>query len=137
MGGTFTPGLKPFAFRILEIVAHKIFGHAQARAAIANDGDFESLADSVIDGMNNSLNSMKGDIYAQYVYYRRAVPPTNHNMNLPIPFDFDHSTFKFPILIQGKLVGEAINALKNGPIVGGTQLVNGEYNIPFILSFTA
>jgi hypothetical protein len=41
----------------------------------------------------------------------------------------------FPFFFRGTTQKNAINLFRNGPNVGGSLLVNGNYNIPLLLTF--
>lgn len=151
---TLKSGNTNIGFRMLEIVATKIFGHAHAQAAIKNDSDFyqnnitstggDSLIAQIGNGINNSLVSMSNYIFNAYVrsnqYGGSAFNATNNNINndgddtLGIEyFNFYNSQWEFPVYLTGLL---SSNFLMNGPNVGGNVMENGTYRVPLLLRFT-
>jgi hypothetical protein len=134
--------------RFLEISATKIFGHAKARAAIANDTEFYlpytsqgSLIQQISDGINNSIVNKKLDIFNYYVTYDRIELNPNNDAVSPINFNFDNTNWEFPIyyttVIGDNNSGANLSLLSNGPNVGGNQLINGQLSVPILLKFHA
>lgn len=134
--------------RFLEISATKIFGHAKARAAIANDTDFYlpysssgSLIQQISDGINNSIVNKKLDIFNYYVTYDRIELNPNNDAISPINFNFDNTNWEFPIyyttVIGNNNSGANLSLLSNGPNVGGNQLINGMLSVPILLKLHA
>lgn len=145
--------------RFLEIVAHKLFGHGQARAAINNDSEFFTHDYKVWDHLVNSVaqSTLRHDIFNQYVgsgrYGSEANSNANANLNAQndvnngnggekwVYFNFNGLTFDFPMHLNGKMILDAsltnaeINLLQNGPSVGGTSLALGNYNVPVLVKF--
>jgi len=132
--------------RLLEIVAHKIFGHGQARAAIKNDDQFYGYDITLWDHLAQSISSdvFKNDIFKQYVGMGRynAFNINDYNdIDKYINFNFADLTFDFPLYVTGQimldssLTNKQIQNLSNGPNVGGTILTNGQYNIPVLVKF--
>jgi hypothetical protein len=127
--------------RFLEILATKIFGHSKARAAIANDSAFyQNSADSIIQqiahGINNSIQIKQNDIFNSYVETGRL----NNDGNRYQTFNFDNSTWEFPMVLTANLMNMGPNSnlttINNGPTsVGGNLLVNGQYGVPILLKF--
>ena len=58
--------------RLLEVVAHKLFGHGQARAAISNDREFYNHDAQLWDHLSTSLanDHFAHEIFNQYVAFR-------------------------------------------------------------------
>jgi len=143
--GSFDPPTRRLPHRMLEVMAHKIFGHAQARAAIANDSAFESLIGALSSGLNTSINQMRDDIFNQYVTYDRIERIANGQENsvtynddqVQTPFNFDNAEFDCPIRLVGKLTGGSseMTYINNGPDVLGNRLENGSYSIPMLVRF--
>ncbi len=145
--------------RLLEIVAHKIFGHGQARAAISNDTQFYTHDDKLWDNLSNAVlnTTFRDEIFNQYVALGRysteansnaTTSPNNqndvNNMNGGpswVPFNFNGLTFDYPMFIAGNmltdpsLTNEERNLIQNGPNVGGSLLANGVYNVPVLVKF--
>ena len=145
--------------RFLEIVAHKLFGHGQARAAINNDSEFFTHDNQVWDHLVNSVaqTSLRHDIFNQYVGSGRYGAEANSNAQTDINtqndvnngnggekwvnFNFNGLTFDFPMYLNGKIILDSsltnaeINLLQNGPSVGGTSLSLGNYNVPVLVKF--
>ena len=128
--------------RILEILALKIFGHAKARAAIANDSDIiDNLSSQLYNHFNNVVQNHKYDIFNQYVNY--DFPDLNANDSLITQdFNFDNDIISFPGLLSGHLYDNSSGVqtgissfLNNGPTSGiqnDTQLIDGVYNVPIL-----
>jgi len=55
--------------RLLEVVAHKLFGHGQAHAAISNDHEFYLHDAQIWDHLSNTvaMNQYRNDIFNQYI----------------------------------------------------------------------
>ena len=126
----FESSWKPFGERLLEIVAIKIFGHPKARAAIANDNSFydiEQLSIKVYDAFNNHRNEFGN-------YYMGIYDITEPNNNTQF-INVSNFNIIFPFYLKGITHKKSIQLFKNGPNVGGSLLVNGEYNIPLLLTF--
>ncbi len=148
-----------FGDRLLEIVAHKLFGHGQARAAISNDYEFYAHDSKVWDNLSNAVlnDNFRHDIFNQYVALGRYTNEANSNAETSpnnqndvnnmnggdkwVPFNFNGLTFDFPMFLAGNMLTDASlttserELLQNGPNVGGTKLVNGSYNIPVLVKF--
>ena len=126
----FETSWKPFGERLLEIVAMKIFGHPKARAAIGNDNDFydtDALSIKVYDAFNNIKNEFGN--YYMGIYDITEVNNNVQSMNIS---NFD---IIFPFYLNGITTKSKTKLFQNGPNVGGSLLVNGQYNIPLLLTF--
>jgi hypothetical protein len=152
---TLTAGEKLLGLRFLEVVATKVFGHAKARAAIANDTEFyldrsvaASLINQIASGINNSLVNRKLDIFNVYVTYDRVqlnVNTNNENGEFNADaeanklFNFDTTSWEFPIYFDSTVANNNgvanLDLLNNGPNVGGNQLLSGSMNVPILLRF--
>lgn len=134
-----------FGERLLEIVAHKIFGHGQARVAISNDSEFFTHDAQLWNHLVNTVatNSFRHDIFNQYVdigrYTNRINEGNYDDINQYINFNFNSLSIDFPmyfignILLNNNLLYSQANLFQNGVNVGGTTLVNGLYNIPILI----
>jgi hypothetical protein len=146
-------------FRILEIVATKIFGSAKAQSAIYNDTDFyapftvaNSMLNQIQNGINNVIQNtqMQLNIFNIYVGLDRIETQTTNNVNstndvtLPANFNFQNTIWDFPIFLQVNLFDASVvngtaysnlALLNNGPNVGGVQLASGSMNIPLLVRF--
>ena len=146
--------LQSIGDRLLEVVAHKLFGHGQARAAINNDDEFYSHDSTIWDNLSDGVSdqNFRHDIFNQYVALGRYSNEAESNANTDgngnqndvetlVNFNFNGLTFDYPmylagnIIISDSLTNDEINLLKNGPNIGGTLLSNGEYNIPILVKF--
>jgi hypothetical protein len=141
--------------RLLEVVAHKLFGHGQAHAAIMNDHEYYTHDGQIWNHLSNSLanSSFAHHLFNQYVATERyeteatrlGASEANSNGNDVdrwVKFNFSGFTFDYPLYVNGvvnydaSITGNELNVLKNGPDVHGTKLVNGSYNIPILVRFT-
>jgi hypothetical protein len=142
-----------FGDRLLEMVAHKMFGHAQARAAISNDNDFLMHDSKIWDHLSNTManNQIQNDIMNQYITAGRIIQDINtYNDNIfnqgdkltNVNFNFNGVSFDFMLYVSGSLLVDNSltelekSILSNGPNVGGTSFVNGNYNIPILVRIT-
>jgi hypothetical protein len=139
--GTFLVSNQRLGDLFLEIIAHKLFGHAQARAAIRNDTEFYFHDSQIWNHIGSSfnLNNIKYDIFNQYIVMGRY--ENTEDINTYINFNFQDLTMDFPLYFSGNigvdqsLTPDERNNLLNGPVVGGNQIINGAYNIPILLRF--
>ena len=125
-----------FDTRVLEILALKIFGHARARAAIANDTTITATLNSDLSNhVHNVVSTHKDDIFCQYV--QQDNPDLNANdVNAPVDFNFASDYIAFPGYVAGSLIDQPnLSAdLLNGPADQSTHsLVNGAYNVPILI----
>lgn len=145
---TLTAGQKLLGLRFLEVVATKVFGHAKARAAIANDSDFYrplanagSLINQIATGMNTALGTKKNDIFNAYVAYDRVQDNNTNDVDVPASFNFENTNWEFPIYFESQIqdigADASMGELNNGPNVGGNILTNGSMNVPILLRFHA
>ena len=144
--GTFFSEPVNFGETLLEIMAHKIFGHAQARSAISNDAAFNEHDVQLWDHLSSSVGNrnFQLSVFNQYITSGRY-NVENQNLEssdafLNQPFNFQGMTFDFPLFLNGSLLvdDQIINetmVFRNGVNVGGAQIVNGVYNIPILLRF--
>ena len=126
----FETSWRPFGERLLEIVAMKIFGHPKARAAIGNDTNFydtEALSLKVYDAFNNIRNEFGN-------YYMGVYDITQVNNNVQL-MNVSNFNIIFPFYLNGITSNTRTQLFQNGPNVGGSMLVNGQYNIPLLLTF--
>lgn len=160
--GTFKTISENLGDRLLEVVAHKIFGHAQARAAINNDDQFYTHDGTIWDHLTNTvaMNNIRNDIFNQYVAMGRyntfsntsggVNPQTNqfddnnefNDVDQNVQFNFIGLTFDYKMWVAGSLILDdsisqnEVNIIQNGPAVGGSTLSMGQYNVPVLVRFT-
>jgi len=155
---TLLPSKKLIGLRLLEVLATKIFGHAQARSAISNDSAFysngsNSLIAQIASGINNGLVAKRNNIFNEYVQTGRIVTQANTANNGSSELvngddvqdnetmNFHSSNWEFPVTLNGSLLSAAnandLSVLNNGPDVGGSRLVNGMYSVPLLVRFYA
>ena len=137
--------------RLLEVVAHKLFGHGQAHAAISNDFEFyqhdAQIWNHLVDSV--AMNTFRNDIFNQYVatgrYEYHAVANAgvdSYDKEAWVNFNFNGMTFDYPLYVVGNMLTDPsllpaeVSLITNGPNVGGTSLVSGKYNIPILIRFT-
>jgi hypothetical protein len=126
----FETSWKPFGERLLEIIAMKIFAHPKARAAISNDTEFNDanlLSLKVYDAFNNHINEFGN-------YYMGIYDITEVNNNVQ-SMNISNFNIIFPFYLNGITSKTQTQLFQNGPNVGGSLLVNGQYNIPLLLTF--
>jgi hypothetical protein len=120
--------------RLLEIIALKIFGNAEARAAIVNDTEFtsDSELNTIISSFTNSLSTDQNFIFSQYVALGRISNTANELVSQN--FNFDNMNIALPMYLQGSIPNTVSDTLKNG-YVGASRstIVNYNYNIPLML----
>lgn len=119
--GYLTGTEEPLGFRLLEIAAESIFGHARARAAISNDTDYitatlpatyynvynggsdqvnASILNILEEQVTKAFNSDISTIFNQYVDFNRdttygGVDLNQNDINGPVTFNFDELRFQF------------------------------------------
>jgi hypothetical protein len=137
---------KKVGFRFLEIIAIKIFGNGYAKSAIVNSNDFykditfnNSLIRQMADGVYNSINSQKIDIFNQY-YITNIYNPDDYVDEFGYTkFDFTDSNIEIPMYFSTTVSN--VGDILNGPtidIIGGTnesRYINGSMNVPILLRF--
>ena len=136
--GTFPIENNKMGDRILEILAHKLFGNAQSNDAIDNSSEFYTHDYKIWDHLSESIsnNQTQNDIMNQYISLGRI---SNSNSN----FNFDGLSFDYLLQIDGSLLlnnsipSNKASIFNNGPDLGGTRLVNGQYEIPILMKFVA
>lgn len=140
--GTFLLTNQKIGDLLLEIVAHKMFGHAQAHAAIRNDNEFYSHDAEIWNHLGNTLNinSIKYDVFNQYIALGRY--ETNEDsVNNFVNFNLQDMSLDFPLYLNGSVILDASltnderNNLLQGPAVGGNQIIDGLYNVPILVRF--
>lgn len=144
--------------KLLEVVATKIFGNPLSVAAIVNDNEFtdldatnNTLGGRIMYGFTETINSQALSFFGQYVGFGKISgdqysQPTG-DATTPYNFNLTDTTIKIPLSLQGELslptsaTQEQIlslstfKSLLNGPDAGGSRMVNGAYNISFLLKF--
>jgi hypothetical protein len=149
--GTFNASTKSkIGDRLLEVVAHKLFGHAQAHAAIKNDTSFYNHDASIWDHLSTSVatEEFRHDIFNQYVKLGRynTNNPSGAGVNgddkaTDVKFNFADITIDFPLQLNGTMLfDESLTdadktLLKTGPEVGGSKLTDGNYDVPILIRF--
>jgi hypothetical protein len=133
--------------RLLEVIAHKLFGYGQTRAAINNDSEFYTHDAQIWDHLSNSvtLPNIQMDIFNKYVdigrYENEVLNHPQSSYGTTVNFNFDGFTFDYPLIMSGNILTEAtlteeeMSLVKDGTNVGGSTIINGAYNIPILISF--
>jgi hypothetical protein len=140
--GTFFLTNQKIGDLLLEIIAHKMFGHAQAHAAIRNDTEFYTHDSEIWDHLSNTLNlnTIKYDVFNQYIAAGRYANNEDSTFNY-INFNLKDLTLDFPLYLNGSVILDASltnderNNLLQGPNVGGNQIIDGQYNVPILVRF--
>ena len=126
--------------RLLEIIAHKIFGNAKTIKAIGNSISFYNHDNTIWDHLVNTINNtnFQRSLFEQYLNLS-INDITNleetYDCNI-LPFNLEGTTIGFPMYLSGTTLssnGINIPQLINGTNVGGSRLVNGNYNIPILI----
>ena len=122
-----------FSQRLLEMAALKIFGHAKARAAIANDSDFTNLHTVVIGHLTNSFSNsdIKNNFFEQYVLLRKNSLNQN-DVDQNINFNLDATQ----IYIYGILNGSILDATPLTSSATGLTTFGNSYNTDMRLALT-
>ena len=105
----------------MEVVAHKLFGHAQAQAAINNDDKFYLHDAEIWDHLSNTVenSNFSNDIFEQYValgrYNTWALTSANdvnnsNDVNGWVNFNFVNLTLDYPLWISGNLLLNALTS---------------------------
>ena len=136
--------------RLLEVVAHKLFGHAQAHAAVKNDISFYAHDAEIWDHLSTSVatDTYRKDIFNQYVKLGRyntasasGAGENGNDVGNNVSFNFADITIDFPLQLKGSMVFDASlteadkTLLKLGPEVGGSRLTDGNYDVPILIRF--
>ena len=140
--GTFLSTNQKIGDLLLEIIAHKMFGHAQAHAAIRNDNEFYTHDSEVWNHLSNTLNlnNIKYDVFNQYIASGRYSTNEDSSVNF-INFNFQDMSLDFPLYLNGSVIidesitNDGLNNLLQGPDVGGNQILNGLYYVPLLVRF--
>jgi len=141
-GSTLTVGQ-----RVVEILALKLFGHARAKAAIANDTAIEATQwKSPLEAVFHADRNL---IFEQYVGLDRVEPVSNdsglyNDTDAWQNFNFSGLSFVVPVHLSLDSMddddhsGSLTSAAKTGPVYGSTtQLVDGQLsNCPVKLTIT-
>ena len=112
---------QPYYVRLLEIMALNIFGHAKARAAIANDTQFKEKALNVnnhLTGEFDSNETLRNEFFEQYVQLDRHELNAN-DVNGTVAFNLADSQISF----LAYLTGTVLDTNTNGII---TQILNSQ-----------
>ena len=114
---------------IFEILAHKLFGNAQAKVAFSNNNEFSLIDKLIWKGFINILQEKSEiqNIYNQYLILGKSENEIN----------FTDVGFCLPITLHGQLSKNLIkiNMYNNGFNTGGTSIINGSYIIPLLLKY--
>ena len=145
-------------YKLLSVIATKLFGNPFTTAAIVNDTDYINLTNSgstvsnnIIYGISYALQQNKQYLFNQYVGSGIYSNDGFNNMigyadaNILYPFNLSDATISIPLNLVGSIaisgnttgpLSDALLLLKSGyPSAGGTGVINGSYNIPFLLKF--
>jgi hypothetical protein len=142
VGGTAESGNVRLYIRLLEIMALQVFGHAKARAAIANDADFINRHANIVNHLNTEFAStaVQNDFFEQYVQVDRAELNTNDINSTHVNFNLRNSAIGLVAFLNGTLVdgGKSttdgnLTTFQSGP---GNDLINADntYNISVLIT---
>ena len=104
-----------FNFRLLEMAALEIFGHAKARAAIANDNLFNNYNSLVTTHLSTAFlnQNVRNSFFEQYVEINRYYNSNDINNTL-VPFNLANTSF----YVFGNLNGEIVDATNTATLLG-------------------
>ena len=134
--GLETSGPRNFNFRLLEMAALEIFGHAKARAAIANDNLFDSLHGSVTAHISDtfSIQSTRNNFFEQYVEINRYY--NSDDITGTVSFNLASTS----VYVFGYLNGNIVDATTTPPLTTGTVgstgiFLKNNYSAPMRIQF--
>lgn len=126
---------QPYYIRLLEIMALNIFGHAKARAAIANDTEFKTKALNVDDHLTSEFDTnetLRNEFFEQYIQLDRRELNDN-DVNTVVNFNLADSQISFLAFLTGTVVDTNSNGIVgeilNSQIVNTLVGTDGLYNI--------
>lgn len=117
-----------FSQRLLEMVALKVFNHAKARAAIANDNDFSGLHTQVTTHLSTSFTNsdLRNNFFEQYIQSQEILNADGQNdVDAFVNFNLASSQ----IFIYGNLSGSIIDGTAGTPGVVPTNSYNTNMRI--------
>ena len=136
---TLSPINSKFGYRMLEIIATKIFGNSEDLVLIDNGITlYETGNNSIISQIANNIQNNFNDSVIQNTVLNIY---KNSNSFIISPgtwtFNFSNSTWQFPLFYTDTINFEdgTSAANFNGPNEGGSQIINGQINIPILLKF--
>jgi len=144
--------------KLLEVLATKIFGNPATTAAIINDKDYNTtngtlsrVSGNIMNGIVNVLYTEGANLFNQYagssIYMTDGygIAPGYGDSANPFSFNLTDAAISVPLNLIGNLTtadgmagkgtNNALSLIYNGVNTGGTTIVNGVYNIPFLLKF--
>ena len=126
---------QPYYVRLLEIMALNIFGHAKARAAIANDDQFKEKLQNIDNHLTNEFDTnetLRNEFFEQYIQLDRQEINAN-DVNTNVNFNLADSQISFLAFLSGTVLDTnsngAISQILNSQIVNGLVGTDGLYNI--------
>jgi len=129
---------QPYYIRLLEIMALNIFGHAKARAAIANDTDFKLKALNVNNHLTDEFDSnevLRNEFFEQYIQLDRQELNAN-DVNTAVSFNLDDSQISFLAFLSGTVSDTnnngSITQILNSKIADTLVSNQGVYNIEIL-----
>jgi hypothetical protein len=138
---------QPYYVRLLEIMALQLFGHAKARAAIANDSSFKDTHATLRDHLHTEFGNVqiKNDFFEQYVQLDR-LDMSQNDVTVAANFNLYDSKISVTTYLTGAVldIADQVGDMANGnaSAVFGTRiphsLVNSEdgtYNIHVLTIF--
>ena len=126
---------QPYYIRLLEIMALNIFGHAKARAAIANDKSFKDKVldiDTHLEREFNTNEPLRNEFFEQYIQLDRQEINAN-DVNTVVNFNLDDAQISFLAYLTGSVLDTntngSVNSILNSPIANTLVSDTGFYNI--------
>ena len=133
--GLETSGPRNFNFRLLEMAAFEIFGHAKARAAIANDNLFDSLHGSVTNHISDtfSIQSTRNNFFEQYVEINRYY--NSDDITGTVSFNLASTSVYVLGYLNGNIC-DATTPLTTGTVGSSTSIfLKNNYTAPMRIQF--
>ena len=127
---------QPYYIRLLEIMALNIFGHAKARAAIANDTTFKLKALDIDNHLYKEFDTnepLRNEFFEQYIQLDRQELNAN-DVNTVVNFNLADAQISFLAFLTGTVTdtntnGSVLQILSSNITDSLVSKTNGQYNI--------
>ena len=129
-------GARNFNFRLLEMAALEIFGHAKARAAIANDNLFDTLHGSVTSHISDtfSIQTTRNNFFEQYVEINRYY--NSDDITGPVSFNLASTSVYVLGYLNGYICDATTPPTTTGTVGSSTSIfLKNNYSAPMRIQF--